>query len=64
MLWVTDTIKYRPGSKNGDADALSRMPLYMEELEKFTEEISPVVMNKVVQGVKMQNDTDFSFVIL
>ncbi len=68
--WVAEladynfTIKYCSGSKNGDADALSRMLLYMKEFEKFTEEISPVVMNKVVQGVKMQNDTDFSFVIL
>ena len=44
-------IRYRPGKMNGDADALSRMPLVVHKAnEIFSEEASPTVLLHRTRG--------------
>lgn len=56
--WVTEladfhfTIKYKPGSVNGDADALSRMPLDVEAfMKECSEELSSDAIKATIQSV-------------
>lgn len=47
-------IKYRPDKKNGDADALSQLPLPLEaDMKNFTQENSQNVVNAIVKAVKV-----------
>ena len=56
-------IRYRPGRMNGDADALSRMPLNANEAERsFPEETSPTEIKAIVQGVQAQLADDFALI--
>ena len=56
-------IKYRPVSQNGDADALSRMPMEPKVFDDLcTEDISPTVMAATIQGIKVQQKSGFALV--
>lgn len=59
--WVAEladfhfTIKYKPGRENGDADALSRMPLDVESLMRdCSEELPPDTIAATIQAVEVQ----------
>ena len=67
--WVADlsnftfSIKYKPGNENTDTDALSRMPLKVDECNnECTEEILPDVYNATVSAASVPNDCDMPWV--
>lgn len=62
--WVAEladfhfNIKYKPGKENGDADALSRMPLDVETLIRdCSEELPPDSIAAAIQAIEVQNDS-------
>ena len=44
-------IRYRPGTSNGDADALSRLPLHYQEL--YSKETSTDTIDAIINGIKV-----------
>ena len=61
--WVAEladfhfTIKYRPGTANQDADALSRMPMD-QYMDMCTEEVEPDWIKATVEALEAQNKGD------
>ena len=56
-------IRYRPGKKNGDADALSRMPLDLSQADQvFSERVSPQVIQAAIHGVQVAGDENFALI--
>ena len=67
--WVAEladfrfTIKYRPGKTNRDADALSRLPMNVEEFTSAcTQEITPAAIDATVQGIEAMKSQQVSWV--
>ena len=57
------SIRYRPGKANGDADALSRMPLdHHHMMDFYTQEISPDVLTATLQGIQHQAHDHFAVI--
>ena len=68
--WVADlsnfnfSIKYKPGDENVDADALSRMPLNVDEcISECTEEITAAVYTATTSAASVQNDHPWVFAL-
>ena len=56
-------LKYRPGRSNGDGGALSRMPLdFTSYMERYTESISPNLINATITGVVAQGEGSATWV--
>ena len=57
------SIKYRPGKENGDADALSRMPMDPRNFEEAcTEEVTSEMMEAAINGIQIQQHQDFALI--
>ena len=68
--WVADlsnfnfSIKYKPGNENVDADALSRMPVNVDEcINECTEEITTAVYAATASAASVQNDHPWVFAL-
>lgn len=56
-------IRYRPGSANGDADALSRMPLNIEEfMDKCTMKSSQETVQSHVSMINSRHNGDLAWI--
>ena len=57
------SIKYRPGKRNGDADTLSREPLSLQSMGKYSEDIAQPVLRAVTQGIQVNEDLPWNAVL-
>ena len=53
-------IRYRPGTSNGDADALSRLPLHYQEL--CSNETSSDTIDAIINGIRVRSSGDSTWI--